>query len=457
MQQIARFDEPEDIVEESFEELVLGGQALFNKKPSIFGKFGHIHHEREKIKIKDDEILLFTEDKKATTPVMLKVGNPPKSFGMLITAQQGGGKSGFVKCFMDQFRYKGFKFFCIEIKGYDFVTMNRPQDDPKSFEVLNRFGLKPYSYKFDSVMPAFVADEYTKAITYKLDVADFNKLPKTTQISAWCNFLGIKEMDGRGKALHRVLRSGPNGKSPSNIKEMIEYTIKDIEEQRKKKKEIKGVGGVSTGLLYLLEQKVATNEIGRKQRFDFVESLAKNDMVVLNAPLDSKNVNAMNTYISVALNQIITDRNIYVKTGGRKGLLSSPICVVLEESDSFIGLGEHNLTKHLLYSVLARYRHIGISLMLVTQNPALIDPKFVRLCQYIATTQVNSEEQRHLLNLRSIPKSLIHNDLARLEFDMNSPVKEWCIIDPNEAGNYLKGYPIWPTTKLLKEGQGLEW
>lgn len=456
-----RFGETQS-TEKSFEEVMLGGQALFNKKPYIYGKFGKIYKKQEQISIPRDEILLFTENEEYEQPVYLKTGDPDKgefkSFGALIVAQKGSGKSGLVKTWMDQLWMKGVKFFCIEPKGYDFVTMGIPQDDTRGVDCLAKFGMKPRSYKISQAIPAFVADEYTKATPYKLDVDDFTSLPKTVQLSTWCKFLNIKEMSGPGKALMRVLKMGKNDRGPRDIREMVEFTKLDIEKERVKRKEIKGSSQmVSTGLLYLLEQKLNTDELGPRMPFNYVEQLAENDIVIMHTPFDSKNLISMNVYISVAINSILNDRNIYVKTNGKKGLMSRPICFVIEEADSLIGREDYNLAKHVLYQILARFRHIGCSGIFITQNASLIDPKFVRQCNYIASTQVNSEEQRQLLRMRGVPKWLVENRLTKLDWTTSKPVKEWFFLEPDTPGEVKTGYPIWPATKLLKEGEGLDY
>jgi hypothetical protein len=288
-----------------------------------------------------------------------------------------------------------------------------------------------------------------------MDVSDFNELPYATQITLWCQFLGVKEMSSQGKALQRVLKMGVNGKPPKTIKEMIQFTLMDIEQQRRERKKQGAGGNVSTGLLYALEQKIRTNELGRGQTLDPVRALADNDILVLNTPFDSKNLSSMCVYISVLLNRIIHDRNTYVKTSGRKGILADPIVVIVEECDSIISSEEDNFAMHVLYSILARYRQIGISLVLVTQNPSLIRAKFIRQCQYVAVTQVQSEEIRQLLRVRGVPRYLIDNRLTRLEFQINSPVKEWAICNPEDVSEPLQFFPIFPCTKLVKEGEGI--
>jgi hypothetical protein len=198
-----------------------------------------------------------------------------------------------------------------------------------------------------------------------------------------------------------------------------------------------------------------TNELGVGMPFNFVEALSRNDMLILHTPFDSKNISSMNTYISVAINQLITDRTTYIKTNHRKGKMTQPIVVVVEEADALIAKGIDNLAKHILYSIPARFRHIGISLILITQNPGLIDDKFVRLCNIVYTTQVNSEEQAKVLRLRGVPRFLIENKLKRLEWPPDFPVKEWGISDIEAVGEIKTGWPIWPTTKLLRAGEGI--
>ena len=186
-----------------------------------------------------------------------------------------------------------------------------------------------------------------------------------------------------------------------------------------------------------------------------MRALADNDILVLNTPFDSKNLSSMCVYISVLLNRIIHDRNIYVKTSGRKGILADPIVVIVEEADSIIGSDEENMAMHVLYSILARYRQVGISLCLVTQNPALIKAKFIRQCQYVAVTQVQTEEIRALLRVRGIQRYTIDNRLTRLEFSLSSPVKEWAILNPEDTTEPLCFFPIYPATRLVKEGEGV--
>ena len=460
MTRTLRFGEPEPGLDKSFEEVMLSGQALFNRKPSVYGRFGKVFKKQENVVIPRDQILLFTEDEDYENPIYLKTGDPDKgefkSFAALVVAQKGSGKSGMVKTWMDQLWMKGIKFMCLEQKGFDFVTMNLPQEDPKGIECLGKFGMKPRSYSVAQAIPAFVADDYTKATRYKLDVNDFTSLPKTVQLSTWCKFLDIKEMSPPGKALMRVLKMGTKDRGPRDIREMVEFTKLDIERERAKRKEIKGSSQiVSTGLLYMLEQKLGTDELGPKMPFNFVEKLAENDIVVMHTPFDSKNLISMNVYISIAINSIINDRNIYVKTNGKQGLMSRPICFVIEEADTLIGGEDRNLAKYVLYQILARFRHIGCSAIFITQNAALIDRMFVRQCNYIASTQVNTEEQRQLLRMRGVPRWLIENKLTRLDWTTSKHVKEWFFLEPDKPGEVKTGYPIWPTNKLLKEGEGL--
>jgi len=456
-----RFGEPRELIDSSYEELILNGQSLHNHKPSLYGRFGEVFKHPELATIPQEQILVFTEDKNAIKPVTINIGYPPKSFCWLISAAQGGGKSGLVKALMDMLFLRGFKFLCLEPKGFDFVTMNIPQDDPRAFDVLKRFGLKPKAYHLASAIPSFIEDPFIHATPYKLDVADFNSLPKLTRWWTWSKFLGIEELSNPGKALQRVLsmsatdEKGRIQEGPKNINQMIDFTGLDIEQERAKRRGQGAPPMVSTSLLYLLQQKIMTNELGVGMPYNFVKAMVQNDMLILHTPFDSKNISSMNTYISVAINQLIQDRTIYIKTNHRKGNLTQPIVVVVEEADALIAKGIDNLAKHILYSIPARFRHIGISLILITQNPGLIDDKFVRLCNLIFTTQVNSPEQIKLMGLRGVPRFLVENKLKRLDWSVEHPTKEWGILDIENVGEVKTGYPIWPCTKLLKQGEGL--
>ena len=452
-----RFGEPPEIIEDSFEKVVMYGQSLHTFDPLWRGKWGEIYKRQEKIKIKDDEILLFTEDKDREKPVMLKVPTMEEGMTILVAAIQGGGKSGVVKAWLDQFILKNCKILYIEPKGYDSVTMGKPQDDPAAFPILEKFGMKPKGYKIQEVIPEFVAEDEPHARKWKLDVGDFWHLPKTTQISTWCNFLDIKEMSGAGRMLQDVLMMGTKEKGPKNIEQMMHFTDVQIRKDTERRKMIKMTGVSSKALLYRLEQKVRTMQLGKGRPFDFVKSMVENDVTILRTPFDSENLVSMNVYISVAINRILADRTRYVKTNGRIGFQSQPIVIVVEEADFLIGTHIKNIASHVLYNIPARRRHEGISLILITQNSDLIQDKFVRASKYIATTQVTHESQKKILRMRSVPEFLIQNKLARLEVKSGDfPVNEWLFLDPNEPGEAKTGFPIYPRTKLLKPGEGLK-
>lgn len=437
-------------------EAFLGDLAKYTYKPSLRGAFNELYIPEgfKKIEIPKGHILLGVRDYESMEPVTLAWNG--KRFGMAVIMKSGAGKTQFVKTIaLDQLHaVYGQYIFIVDPKN-EYFNINIPQNDPAGIEQLAKLGITPQGYEARYAIPNFITETIETnrrdRKVYTISATDFNILPYSTKLGMWMRFLGIAPSTPASHALMRVMHSDPR-----STKQLCELIEQDIEEQKKEK----GKRGVSMDLLYKVREKIASGFLGIRKdaSFDFAKELANHKIVALELALDTENQNQpiLQTYAKIALESVLQDRIAYIRPAlrdkYRKGLLDKPITFVIDEADIVASNDLKRPTRSTIRAMLTKYRQFGISVILITQEPTMIDKVSVKQCNYIVTCKVD-ESMFGILKARGIPSYIIENELMRLEWDDSQPTKQFCCLTPDTEEPLKIFRPIFPRSKIWQESE----
>jgi len=437
-------------------EAFLGDMAKYTKKPSLRGVYNEIYIPEgyKKIEIPEGHILLGVRDYESMEPVTLRWNG--KSFGLAVIMKRGAGKTQWVKTIaLDQIHAIYGHYIIIVDPKNEYFNINKPQDDPIGIDQLAKLGITPQGYDARYAIPTFLSEtietEGRMKKVYTITAADFNVLSYSTRLGLWMRFLGLAPGSPASHALMRVMHG-----EPRNTKHMLELIEADIAEQTRER----GKRGVSMDFLYKFREAVASEVLGAKKEasFDFALELANNKIIALELALDTENQNQpiMQTYAKIGMEAILQDRIAFIRPAlrnkYRRGLLDKPIMFVVDEADILASNDARRPTRSTLRAILTKYRQFGMSLVLITQEPTMIDKISVKQCNYIVTCKVD-ESMYGILKARGIPQYMIDNDLMKLAWDDTAPTKQFCCLTPDTEEPLKIFYPIFPRSKIWKESE----
>lgn len=448
--------------EKSVQEMLYESVSAHCYIPSIRGKYGEVIMPEMKSKIPPGHLCLgltsYDEDAELVT-----IPYDGRSFGMLIIGMRGSGKTQLGKSIgIDQIHgvYNQY-LFGIDPK-HEYLNLDEPQDSPELVQRLTRVGLKPQGYDPQYVMQRHLLKsnsglpQRNKIRQFTLQVRDFSVLNQALRIEMWCRFLNIKQATPAGQALRRVIHENPR-----NASHMVELIERDIRRQKIER----GARGTSYQLLSNFRDKIFNEELmdHQKLRFDFSLELATSEIVFLEVELNMDEIVAQ-IGVRLALENLIADRQHNMDSSNRsktRGFLERPVCVFCDEIDVLAPSNELQGTmvgsrvppaRQAMRDILTKHRQLGFSLIGMTQKPNMVDRFILDQCSHILTTKTINPEQKAILAEKGIPPSIIQ-EANKLEWDDESPVKQWIHITPDTERGIKIFYPLPPRSKIWRESQ----
>lgn len=424
--------------------------------------------------IPKDELFLGFTDKTFQTPVTVKYNGKSTSFG--IFGQAGDGKTQFFKHlvftqFHDRF---GYKILLLDPKN-DYWNLHEPQSEQRLVDILRRVDIKPRGYKASYYRPLFLNLHGRPGKEYIITFADFKSLEQQKRTEAMKEIFMIDEKTPAGRALSWIAPRTPMSLS-SFRKRLDDYKDFVLEERRKAGSNIKIV---SSQFRTSLEERIAQGVIGDDgmqiplERDDETGEVTKskiahaaticNDLmdtnkdgiVVMEQDLDGSNSYISSCLTKMAIAQPWTDRYNYVTTDGHEGLLASPVFVGIDEADV---LCPHERIKTSpsrtqINQLQSKGRAFGWSIGTISQKPYNLSQEHIDHFKSIATTRLNDERIIKIIQEKFRIEEHQLEDLRKMDYDTNEPVKEWVWFTGNPANPYARFYPPPPNVQIVHENE----
>ena len=429
-----------------------------------------------------NELMLGCVDDTFTTPACIPYNG--KSFGMLIVAQKGDGKTQLVKHIMCSQLFERFHYnlFIIDPKN-DYSNLDEPLKNAELVSRLTRFGIKPRGFQAKYYKPAFANMKERKGEEYILTLKDFKVLDHGARAAALTEVFQVDEKSGPAfRALESAFSNGVPETIDTLFKKLTEYKKKVIKERvRLAKLAGASVGSriVSSAFDQIVKQKVELGYLGddgqtiiREQEerdgklvvtksikaysAHFAEDLSTGpgpNIVVLQADLSSAKSFIYSVYIKMAIAQLWADRYRYVTSGGKEGVMKRPTFVIKDEGDVLIPREKYRYSpsRDQFIQLLSKGRQFGWGDITITQQPEMISQEWIRHADYICSTRVQSEHLVKILKEKAGLADYQIEELRHLRYSKTSPVKEWFCTTGDPERPYVVFTPLPPQSAIKQE------
>jgi len=419
--------------------------------------------------VPNNEILLGCTDEEFTIPATLPYNG--KSFGMVIIAGKGDGKTQWLKHFSFSQLLCRFKYnlFLLDPK-YDFGNLDKPMKQPELVERLARYSITPRGFDAIFYKPAYFCLDDRRGKEYVVTLRDFESLEFIKRAEAMKEFFNLEDRTPAKNALDWIL-SKRVPKTLRAFKELIgmhkQFILKERKEAGSHVKMVSAAMDIALrqkidmGLLGEEGQKmiIETDDQGKPtktkthHRADFVVDLVKNKVVVLEADLDMKRSYISSCYLNISLAQMWTDRKSYVETKGKQGLLATPTFAIIDECDVLCPheREKRSPSRDQLIQFLSKGRAYGWGVIGITQQSQMMSQEFIRHCDYLVTTRLRSTKLEQLIKEKYSLEDYVIKDLKNLDYDINKPYKQWALLTGNPSNPVITFYPLPPQSAIQQE------
>jgi len=432
--------------------------------------------------VSKNELMLGCVDDTWTTPSCISYNG--KSFGMLIVAQKGDGKTQLVKHIMcsqllERFHYN---LFIVDPKD-DYSNLHEPLRSVDLVSRLSRFGIKPKGFQAKYYKPAFADMKERKGEEYILTLRDFKVLDYGKRAEALTEVFQVDEKSGPAfRALQSAFSKGVPETIDTLFKKLTDYK-KDVLKERVKLAKLAGASMgtkvVSSAFEQIVKEKVELGILGdegqtiiREQEerdgkmvatktvkvhsAHFTEELSTGpepNIVVLQADLSAAKSFTYSCYIKMAIAQLWSDRYKYVTTDGREGIMRRPTFVITDEADVLIPREKYRYSpsREQFNQLLSKGRQFGWGEACITQQPEMISQEFIRHVDYIVSTRVQSEHLVKILKEKAGLQEHQIEELRRLRYNKSSPIKEWFCTTGDPERPYVTFFPLPPQSEIKQE------
>ena len=429
-----------------------------------------------------NELMLGCVDDTFTTPSCIPYNG--KSFGMLIVAQKGDGKTQLVKHIMcsqllERFHYN---LFIVDPKD-DYSNLNEQLRNAELVSRLSRFGIKPKGFQAKYYKPAFADMKERKGEEYILTLRDFKVLDYGKRAEALTEVFQVDEKSGPAfRALQSAFAKGVPETIDTLFKKLTEYK-KNVIKERVQLAKLAGASMgskiVSSAFEQIVKEKVELGILGddgqtiiREQEerngkmvatksvkvysAHFTEDLSTGpdpNIVILQADLSAAKSFTYSVYIKMAIAQLWSDRYKFVTTDGREGIMRRPTFVIKDEGDVLIPREKYRYSpsREQFIQLLSKGRQFGWGDVTITQQPEMISQEWIRHSDYVCSTRVQSE---HLVKILKEKCGLVDHqieELRRLRYNKTSPVKEWFCTTGDPERPYVTFFPVPPQVAIKQE------
>lgn len=428
-----------------------------------------------------NELMLGCTDDTFTTPACIQYDG--KSFGMLIVAPKGVGKTQLIKHigFSQMYIRFHYNLFIVDPRD-DYTNLNEPLKNPELVSRLLRFGIKPRAFEAKYYKPAFANMQERKGEEYIVTLKDFKSLDQGKRTEALGEYFNVDDKDSpASRALKAAFSKGVPETIDTLFKKITDYK-KDTLKERVKLAKLAGASTgskmISSAFERIIQEKVdqgifgddghriirETAEIEGKTVVTkavkvygahFAEDLSSGPdpkIVVLQTDLAAKTSHTYSCYVKMAIAQIWSDRYRYYTSEGREGIMSRPTFVLSDEADVLIPRAKYGYSPsgEQYIQLLSKGRPYGWGVICITQQPEMISQEFIRHTDYIVSTRVQSEHLIKILKERGLAEYQIE-ELRHLKYNKNSPVKEWFCTTSDPEKPYVIFTPVPPQVDIKTE------
>ena len=437
-----------------------------------------IQKKRDDIKyVKPNELLLGTLDEDFFSPAVLPYNG--KSFGMLVVAGKGDGKTQWVKfeVFSQIHERFGYNLLLVDPKN-DYSNLHESIKQQELVDRLYRFNLRARGYNAVYYKPAYFNMKERKGQEYIVTLRDFDNLDYGKRSESIKEFLGVDEKTPAGRQLAGVLNKGV----PKTIKafmEKIKNYRKDMVKEKEEAAKASGVKSRGSGIMSFTLDTIISDKVkqgllgddGQKIIMEvddkgkttasktvyaahFPEDLTKFGIVVLQADLTTEKSFTSSCYLKVAVATVWEDRRKFVDTKRREGVMTNPTFLVMDEADTLLPRERtrYSPSREQVNQLLSKGRQYGWGVVAITQQPEMISQEFIKHCDYIVTTRLRSQKLIEILKEKYALEDYEIDELKKLEWDPNKPVKQWCCFTGNPSRKYIPFYPLPPQIAIKQEG-----
>lgn len=352
----------------------------------------------------------------------------------------------------------------IDPKG-DLANVDMPLQQPHLVERLNSFAIQPKGYKIKTLYPYFMDLKYVKGSPFCLGMKNIKQLNNKAQVvDVLSNILdvGTRDENPAKEILNNLVYSlgdATKDVEPNSLETLPDKVLSNTEDSFLRRvlyhttERAKSLGRAQKSIsLKLMNQTVSAIKqlkLSDQINYDFPKELVNNEILVIRSVIE-KDKSGDSAYIATVLSNIVSNRTLWLDSKGREGIISKPVVVYIDETDTLCGT-DKSPSQEIIQRITTKYRRIGISLVLATQSPQMIDKGVLRETECIMSSRFNSEEERKAFANKGVSLRKISEMAMKLHFDKNNPVKEF--IKVNEQGELETFFPTPSKSAIIQQSE----
>ena len=132
-----------------------------------------------------------------------------------------------------------------------------------------------------------------------------------------------------------------------------------------------------------------------------------------------------------------------------------PTLLMMDEADTLLPRERlrYSPSREQVNQLLSKGRQYGWSVITITQQCEMISQEHLKHVDYIITTRLRSDKLIAIVKEKFGLEDFEVDELKKMEWDANSPVKEWVVFTGNPSKKYIRFFPLPSQFEIKREAQ----